>query len=341
MNWIAKPDEPVCNRYLTSDCTTEALAALLAVQDDGLLVSRDELAGWLNGIAEYKGGQGSDLGHWLACWSAQSLTVDRKTGATKMLNVPRAAVSLIGGVQPGVLRRAIGREHMQDGLCARLLMTMPEPRPVVWSDEAVDQVTEQRMTDLFDRLFSIELAANEHGEPEPFPLDLTAEAKTLWVDYFNRHRAELVALDDDLAAAWSKLEAYAARFALIFQLCEWASGQAADEAIEASAIRAAIELSDWFGGEAKRVYGMFYEDEAGQQQRELVELIQRRGGDITARELAHATRRYRKAGEANTALQSLVDAGLGKWELEPTSGRPRSVFKLSPVTVTELDESAA
>ena len=80
-------------------------------------MSRDELAGWLGGIAEYKGGKGSDLGHWLACWSAVPLTVDRKTGAVKMLHVPRAAVSIVGGIQPGVLRAAIGREHLQDGLC--------------------------------------------------------------------------------------------------------------------------------------------------------------------------------------------------------------------------------
>jgi hypothetical protein len=60
--------------------TIEALAALLAVQFAGLLVLRDELGG----IAEYKGGKGSDLGHWLASWSRVPLTVDRKTGAQRM-----------------------------------------------------------------------------------------------------------------------------------------------------------------------------------------------------------------------------------------------------------------
>jgi hypothetical protein len=60
------PVEPVCNRFITTDCTIEALAFLLHSQYDGVLVPRDELAGWLGGIAEYKGGKGSDLGHWLA-----------------------------------------------------------------------------------------------------------------------------------------------------------------------------------------------------------------------------------------------------------------------------------
>ena len=336
-----KPKEPICNRYVTSDCTIEALAALLAQQDDGILVIRDELAGWLNGIAEYKGGKGSDLGHWLACWSAQSLTVDRKTGAIRMISIPRAAVSLTGGIQPRVLQSAIGREHMQDGLCARLLMAMPTSSPVVWSDATIDVPTEQKMSGLIDKLLTIEPAANEHDEPEPFPLDLTPDAKAVWVAYFNRHRAELSELDDDLAAAWSKLEAYTARFALIFQLCGWADGSVSGDTIEAWAIKSAITLTDWFGGEAKRVYGMFCEDEIAQQQRELIDLIHRRGGRITPRELTHASRQYRKAGEAEAALQRLVDAGIGNWDVEPSDSRPRRFFVLAAATVTEVDEPAA
>ncbi|MEQ8836526.1 MAG: DUF3987 domain-containing protein, partial [Lacipirellulaceae bacterium] len=138
---------------------------------------------------EYKGGKGSDLGHWLAVWSAGALTVDRKSGPIRMMHVPRAAVSLVGGVQPGVLRTAIGREHMQDGLCARLLLAMPRPRPVVWTDETVSPEVEQRMAEVFDRLCELEPAGaaslddeyeGEVPEPEPFPLDLTPEAKAVW-----------------------------------------------------------------------------------------------------------------------------------------------------------------
>ena len=332
-----KPEEPACTRYVTSDCTIEALAALLAVQFDGLLVSRDELAGWLAGIAEYKGGKGSDLGHWLAAWSAAPLTVDRKTGAIKMIHVPRAAVSLIGGIQPGVLRRAIAQEHLQDGLCARLLFAMPEPRKVVWTEATVHHDTEAAMGDVFDALFALEPAADEDGHNVPYPVDLTPEAKAAWVDYFNRHRAELVDLDDDLAAAWSKLEAYAARFALIIQLATDANSTAIDQV----SMESAIELSDWFGNEAKRVYGLFVEDTADQERRELLELIRRKGGRITARELAHGCRRYRGKGRAEEFLAELVSTGCGRWETVPTATNQRREFVLvTPVTVTHSPETA-
>ncbi len=336
------PAEPVCQRYITSDCTIEALAALLAVQFDGLLVTRDELAGWLNGIAEYKGGKGSDLGHWLAMWSAAPLTVDRKTGTIKMIHVPRAAVSLVGGIQPGVLQRAIGREHMQDGLCARLLLAMPEPKPVRWTDETVPTKTEQALKKVFDRLLSMEPNTNEDGEPEPMPLDLTPAAKKVWIEYFNRHRAELVDLDDDLAAAWSKLEAYAARFALIFQLCEWTGDASAGHEIDETSMTNAIELSDWFGGEAKRVYGLFDESTEDAEQREVAEWIRHRGGRTTARELRQGNRRYRNKGDAEAILCRLVEAGRGQWKVVQTATRSRRDFVLFALsTSTDSTISAA
>jgi len=334
----SKPEPPTCNRFTTSDCTIEALAAMLAVQFDGLLVSRDELAGWLGGIAEYKNGRGSDLGHWLACWSAQPLIVDRKTGNIKMIHVPRAAVSLVGGIQPGVLRTAIGKEHLQDGLCARLLLAMPESKPIRWTDATVDQRTEQAMSDVFDNLLSLEPIESEEGESNlsPSPLDMTPEAKTVWIEYYNRHRSDLVDLDDDLAAAWSKLEAYAARFALIFQLCDCPRGNAIDE----TSMTAAIELSDWFGVEAKRVYGLFVETAEDRERRSLVELVERKGGNVTPRDLMRSCRRFQKSAEAETALERLAKAGLGHWRFQPTTatgGRPTRVFQL--VDTVDTDET--
>ena len=131
------PQEPAIHRYIISDATVEAVANLLQLQPNGdsnLLVVRDELAGWVNGIGEYKGSQNSDVSHWLSTWNAAPLIVDRKSGAIKTVHVPRAAVSIIGGIQPGVLRSAIGREHQEDGLCARLLLAMPEPKPIRWTE---------------------------------------------------------------------------------------------------------------------------------------------------------------------------------------------------------------
>lgn len=324
----SEPQEPVCTRYLTADATIEALVGLLAKQFDGLLVCRDELAGWLN-FDEYKNGRGSGLGHWLSMWSASSMNVDRKTGTTKLLHIRRAAVSLIGGIQPGVLKSAIGREHMQDGLCARLLLAMPEPKPVVWTDEIVDWAIESRMTRVFDALLTLEPGTDEDGDFHPTPVPMTTEAKQIWIEYFNRHRGESAGLDDDLVAAWTKLEAYTARLALVLQLCSWASGEADANAIDESTMVNAIELSDWFGGEAKRVYGLFGESDKDVEVRELAELVRRKGGVITPRGLVQQSRKYKNVTDAESALDSLRRAGLGRWVVSATATNQRREFQMS------------
>lgn len=330
----SEPQEPVCTRFITADATIEALVGLLAKQFDGLLVCRDELAGWLN-FDEYKNGRGSGLGHWLSMWSASSLNVDRKTGPSRLLHIRRAAVSLIGGIQPGVLKQAIGREHMQDGLCARLLMAMPDPKPVVWTDEIVDWVIESKMSQVFDALLTLDPAEDDHGDFLPVPVPMTHEAKRVWIDYFNQHRGESIGLDDDLVAAWTKLEAYTARFALILQLCSWASGEAEANAIDESTMVSAIELSDWFGGEAKRVYGLFCESEKDSELRELAALVKRKGGVVTSRDLMRGSRKFTTAADADAALDSLRRAGYGTWVVTPTATNQRREFQLSTSADTD------
>jgi hypothetical protein len=327
------PKEPSCVRYIAGDITIEALAAILAAQSDGVLVVRDELAGWLDGIAEYKGGRGSDLGHWLASWSGTPMTVDRKSGSQKLLHAPRAAVSIVGGIQPGVLKRAIGREHLHDGLCARLLLAMPDPRPVRWSEATVSRQNKTAMAGVFDGLLALEPSIDKNGNPIPQAIPLSDAARAAWVSYFNRHREESTQLDDDFAAAWSKLEAYTARFALIFQLSSLVAGEpnASPDVIDESAMLNAIALSDWFGGEARRVYGLFAESEADRHDRELCEQIRRMGGCASVRNLMRSSRRFATAGNAEAALARLARRGLGRWELVPPGpkgGQPTSVFHL-------------
>jgi hypothetical protein len=333
------PTEPILRRYIVSDITIEALADRLSGQFDGVLVARDELAGWLDGLAEYKGGKGSDTGHWLATWSAAPMTVDRKTGTKKTIFVPRAAVSIVGGIQPGVLRRAIGREHMQDGLCARLLLALPDPKPVRWSEAIISAGTESAMLGMYNRLLALHPDADEEGQLVPRPLPLTPEGKQLWVDRYNRHRAEQAELDDDLASAWSKLEAYTARFALLFQLCSWASQEASGDAIDETSVRAAIAVADWFGGEAQRVYGLLTESDEDRETRELVELIRRKGGRVSVRTLQQSTRRFGNAAEIEKAFQRLVKAEIAHWEIVPTTTKPRQelVLNSQPTVPTHTD----
>jgi len=103
-----KPKEPVVRRYLVDDITIEALVERLQAAPRGLLCACDELAAWLESFDQYRAGHGGDVARWLSVHRADSLLVDRKSGAIKTIFISRAAVSVCGGIQPGTLRRALG-----------------------------------------------------------------------------------------------------------------------------------------------------------------------------------------------------------------------------------------
>ena len=87
-----KPIAPEATRYVVSDTTVEALAPLLLSNPRGLLLSRDELSGWIGSFDRYAGGKGgADAANWLSMHVGESIIVDRKTGIQRTTFVPSAS----------------------------------------------------------------------------------------------------------------------------------------------------------------------------------------------------------------------------------------------------------
>ena len=153
--------------------------------------------------------------------------------------------------------------------------------------------------------------------------------------FYNEHAHEQVDLTGDLSAAWSKLEGYAARLALVVHLVRWSADDptlAAVDVVDEASIAAGVALSRWFGQETRRVYAILEESDADCQRRGLVELIQRHGGSITARELMRSSNAYPTSEAAEQALNDLVQVGTGHWEAvgpTPKGGRPTCRFVLA------------
>ena len=57
---------------------------------------------------------------------------------------------------------------------------MPDSRPVRWTEATVHPNVEATLDKMFGNLLSLEPAADAEGNPEPYPLDLTQEAKRPW-----------------------------------------------------------------------------------------------------------------------------------------------------------------
>lgn len=328
-----KPEEPQAARLIVGDVTVEALAPILQANWRGVLLARDELGGWISSFDRYAAGNGADVAHWLSAFNAETLVVDRKTGSQKTLLVERAAVSVIGGIQPGTLQRALGIEHRENGLLARLLLAYPPKRPKQWTDAAIPPEQEALIGSLFDRLR--ELRPNTFDDHiEPVTVRFTPEGKLAWVVYYNTHAKEQVELSGELAAAWSKLECYAARLALVVHFIRWAADDptlCSPDAVDEISVAAGITMSRWFGHEVRRVYAMLSESECDRNRRQLVELIERRGGSATSRDLMRSSRHFPTTEDAEAALHDLESVGFGRMESTHAGsrgGRPTKRFRL-------------
>jgi len=340
-----KPPEPIVPRYIVNDITIEALAERLKDSPRGLLVDCDELAGWLRSFDQYRKGHGADAARWLSIHRAESLTVDRKTGGVKTIFVPRAAVSIIGGIQPRTLSRHLGVEHIENGLLARLLVVDP-PRVIKrWSEATVAPQLVQAVERLFGRLLALDFGLDENNNPAPIDLPLTPDGKAAWVPFYNQHAQEQVGFTGDLAAAYSKLEAYAARMAMVVHLVRWAGDDptlGSPDAIDGWSVNVGVTLTRWFAHEAERLYGMLGESDEDRDQRRLVELIERKDGSVTPRDLMRSSSRYPVAEDAEAALGKLVKLGIGQWEpVDHAGGRGRPTMRFRLTHGTDTDTNTA
>jgi hypothetical protein len=325
---VAPPDMPAApqtERFIVEDTTVEALASILSHNPRGLLLARDELAGWFGSFDRYAGGKGgSDEARFLSMHTGECLTVDRKSGADRMITVAQAAVSICGGIQPAILQRVLAAERRESGLAPRFLMAWPPRKPKRWTDDDIDPSKEAEIALLIERLFELQPTINADGEPQPVSLTMSADAKKRWVTFYNHNARENVELIGDLAAVWSKIEEYPARLALIVHCIRWAAGDpnlANDNEVDEASMQAGITLSTWFKGQARRVHSMLIESPADANRRKLTEWIALKGGLITAREVQMGCRWLRDPGLAEAALEALVKANLGTWE-STSSGRP-------------------
>lgn|GEM_PF-563764 len=325
-----KPKEPVQSRYRCVDATVEALSILLHRQPRGLLLARDELAGWLKGFDQYKSGKGNDATHFIEMHGARPITIDRKTGRPQSIYIPRAALSITGGIQPDILKRTLEPQYFESGLAARLLLTLPPSGARRWTDAHVKSKTERDLERIFEGLYGLESGLDEEGEPIPKTILLGPEAHGLWVEFYNRTAREQELLHGKLRAAWSKLEGYGARFTLVLHLLVQACGDPSTEEVGRKTMANGIVLTEWFKNETRRVEAIFSETEDERDLRERIDVIRRQGGQVSVRDWQRL-RSSNSSEDAKQELQLLVDSGLARWRSPkpgPKGGAPSLILKL-------------
>jgi len=327
-----KPQPPVIQTCQMDDLTLESLADRLVSNQRGVLVPKDELSHWFESFDQYRTQKGSDVSRWCSLHTGVQFGIDRRTdNRHQRIWLPRACIT--GGIQEKVLKRLLTEDFFERGLPARFIFAAPPFIQDSWNEATISDDLMQNVRELFENLWQLEPGKDDHEQSVPVLLRLSPEAKDIYVTFYNGCGVTGAESDDYEAAAWSKLTGYAARFALLGQVLHDTKA----EKITSEIMQAACDLARWCGAESVRIYRAFSETREEREQRQLIEFVQRRGGEVTVRETTiYFWLLKNQREETQKRFDALVKAGCGKWEeIRPAGrGRPTRVFRLYPTSTS-------
>ena len=241
-------------RYRTSDPTIEKLGELLIENPKGLLLTRDELSGWLRSLEKH--GREGDREFYLEAWGGDgSYTVDRIGRGT--LHIPALCLSVIGSIQPGKLKAyaaaAMSGGYGDDGLLQRIqLLVWPDEQPV-WK-RSCEEPNRDAKSEAFKIYEQVDQACHERQD-DPVRFDDHAQAMyDEWRDQLEiRLRDESIAQSPAYEAHISKYRGLVPSIACIIWISE---GHYLPEQIGPYDVQRAIRWSEFLDLHARRVYGI-------------------------------------------------------------------------------------
>lgn len=338
---------PVAPVLLASEPTPEALSRQMASNHGRALLASAEADALDIVQGRYSGSR--NYGILLKGHAGDPVRAPRVGRPGDTIDHPALAVALC--VQPQAVRDLWADPHAEGrGLLARFAVVEPpdligfrEVRP-----PAVPAALRARWRAGIERLLAFK------PSDTPTTVTLSPGADGIFHEFQKRTESSLGVGDLADRRAWGgKLCGLALRIALtLHALRTWAlSGEPADfPTIDGDTMRSAIAWGDYLASAEHHAKSRLAESEQERETRTLVEWIRRGGkdrdrGTVTANELAHGMRKYRRKPDvAERDLSALVEAGIGRWEPDihgPKGGRPTRRFRLvSTVTVTETPKTA-
>lgn len=306
-----EPEKPKAGRCQAVDVTVEAMIEMLAENPRGILVERDELTGWVRAMDQYKGGKGSDKQHWLSLWSSSSITVDRKGQAGRPISVEQPTVTLCGSIQPRMLRE-LG-ETSEEGMIERFLFAYPEHKRQRFTYDELSVEAEQQYESLYESLCDYQMGEDPvTGREEPGVIRMSPAARELFALCSDRLSMEMEepGFPHRLRGAFSKLEAYLARLALILGMCRIKEDDDVEQ-VEREDVEAAHDLIRYFAGHARRIHGQMGGTTPEEHSEEILnKLIEKNGEEIwegTSEMLLEDLQEYGASGIPDTSR------AIGRW----------------------------
>ena len=326
---VVKP--PICKRLLVSDTTVEALAIRLKDNPKGLLLHRDELAGWFRGLNKYKSG-GDDTETWLSFWRGEHIIIDRKTGDRPTISVPMPFVSLLGTIQPEVLAETLKRSSsLHNGMLARFLFAVSKIQSVSWNDKVVTDNDICFLKELYSKLLNHDMHFEDEGYGAPAILILSDKAFYRLGEFSDRMVSKANKYGGVLEPVFAKADSQAARIALILHELKRATGMLDNDIVSDETMADAVDTCSWFMDQAFKVHYLLLADDNKEIANDLKWIREKNDGKVNSRQLVHRKSKRFTTAMAKEYMKKLEQAGFGrvkeyvKWG---QGGKPSPEFHL-------------
>lgn len=339
---IEETESPTLKRYLVSDTTVEALGVTLQENPRGVLVNRDELTGWLNGLD--KQGREMDKAFYLEAYNGTKRNFIYDRIGRGRLVIPHVCISLFGTIQPGPLTQVIKasgeKSKQRDGFISRFqLLVYPDSTPYKRVDRWPDHKAKDRAFDVFEFFDSIipeSIGATVGKEWELPYLRFDAEAQQFfdeWLDGLEMQLAggkETTLIEEHL----SKYRSLMPSLAMVFHVADIADG-AQPGPVSAHAAMMAAAWCQYLEAHARRVYGQTFDADT--------EALERLGERLTELpnpfNLSDLTRKkwsgLTNSEEVESLLIRLYECGWIVGGTVQTNGRPAKKFWVNPALLKE------
>ncbi|POZ53373.1 YfjI family protein [Methylovulum psychrotolerans] len=246
---MANIQAPTRRRFKVNDVTIEKLGELLNENPNGLLLYRDEIAGFLKTIDRED--RANDRAFYLECFDGKGrYTFDRIGRGT--IDIESTCVALLGGIQPtrlqGYLHHAMNGGSGDDGFIQRFqLMVYPDLTKDHPIDTYPDTQAKNAAYAVFDRLAVWEGFGDN---PARFAPDAQAVFDDWYLDLFDRQRA-----DDIHPAIESHLGKFNSLVPSLAVIIHLADDSTHNDRISLKSLLKAIAFSGYLESHAMRIYG--------------------------------------------------------------------------------------
>lgn len=249
--WNGKGKEPIAKDFRIHTITLEALVEKINQNPDGLFLYRPELSGWVSGFGKYNRDE-SEYASWIEIWDGKTFPIHTKTGNKKLINAQDPVLSVIGGVQPHIMKKFAKADFLGSGFLGRLLMVYPQLcYPATPPEHMVDKVLEDCWAQFIE---------NNYHRTEQFVF--ADEAMDKYHDFCYKYvREKVLEIGEDTTEPYcvcmleffGKIKVYAEKWAGITMLLAGKSGF-----IDGEVMAKSIEAMKVFEVYAEKVYRFIF-----------------------------------------------------------------------------------